>query len=39
MFWLIKQVSIVLLSFGESFSTKCVSLNNKPCIIRPTLID
>ena len=28
---------IVLLRFGRSLATKCVSLNNKPCTI--TLID
>ena len=36
---LIKQVSIGLLSFSESLVTKCVSLNNEPCINRTTLID
>ena len=30
MFWFIKQVFIVLLSFGESLSIKCMSLNNEP---------
>ena len=39
MFSLIKQVFIVLSSFSESLATKCVSLNNKPCVIRPILID
>ena len=39
MFWLIKQVFIVLLSFIESFVTKCVSINNYPSMTRPTLID
>ena len=39
MLWHIKQVFIALLSFGESLATKCVSLNNEPCIIRPTLIE
>ena len=38
MSWLIKQVLIVLLSFGESLATKYVSLNNELCMIRPTLI-
>ena len=32
MFWFFKQVFIVLLTFGESLTTKCVSLNNKPCM-------
>ena len=39
MFSLIKQVFIVLLSFSKSLAIKCVSLNNKPCTIRPFLID
>ena len=39
MFSLIKQLFIVLMSFGESLATKWVSLNEEPCIIRPTLID
>ena len=38
MFWLIKQVFIVLLSFAKSLATKCVSLGNKRCMARPTLI-
>ena len=32
-------VFIVLLSFKGSLATKCVSLNNEPCMTRPTLID
>ena len=32
MFHLIKQVIIVLLSFSGSSTTKCVSLDNEPCI-------
>ena len=42
MFSLIKQVFIVLLYFSESFArerTKCFSLNDKPCMVRPTVID
>ena len=47
MFRLIKQVLIVLLSFSSSLTrvvkvsgrTKCLSLNDEPCIVRPTLID
>ena len=39
MFSPIKQVFIVLLSFSSSLATKCVSLNDEPCIVRPTLID
>ena len=38
MFWLIKQVFIVLLNFNGSLATKCVSQNNEPFTIRPTLI-
>ena len=39
MFRLIKQVFIVLLSFSGSLESKCVSLNNEPCTISPTLIN
>ena len=39
MFSLIKQVFIVLLSFSEHLTTKCVSLNDEPCMIKPTVID
>ena len=47
MFSLIKQVFIVLLSFSESLArvakvsdrTKCLSSNDEPCIVRPSLID
>ena len=39
MFGFIRQAFIRLLSFSESFATKCVSLNNGPCMIKPTLID
>ena len=39
MFRLIRQVFIALLSFSESLATKCMSSNNKPCMIRPTCID
>ena len=30
---------IVLLSFSESLATKCLSLNDEPWMVRPTLID
>ena len=30
---------IVLLSFRKSLAAKCMSLNNEPCMARPTLID
>ena len=36
---LIKQVTFVLLSLSRSLVTKCVSLNNEPCMIRPIIID
>ena len=36
---LIKQVLIVLLSFSESLTTKCMFLDDKPYMVRPTLID
>ena len=40
MFRFIKQVFIVLmLCFGKSLMTKCVSLNNQPFIPRLVLID
>ena len=39
MFTLIKQVFIVLLSCSSSLATKYLSLNNEPCLTRPTLID
>ena len=37
MFWLITQAFITVLSFIGSLTTKCVSLNNEPCMVRPTL--
>ena len=39
MFSLIKQIFIVLLSFSSSLATKCLSFNDEPCMVRPTLID
>ena len=39
MFSLIKQVSIVLLSFSGSLATKWLPLNEEPCMVRPILID
>ena len=29
----------VLLSFSESLATKCLFLNDEPCMIRPTLMN
>ena len=42
MFSLVKQVFIVLLSFSSSLARvriKFLSLNDEPCMTRPTLID
>ena len=39
MFSFIKQVFIVLLSFSESLATKCLLLNEEPCMLRPTHIN
>ena len=39
MFWLIKQVFIVLLSFSTSLATKYVSLNNELHMTKPPVID
>ena len=39
MFRVIKQVFIVLLGFSESLATKCLSLTDKSCMVRRTLID
>ena len=38
MFILFKQVFITLLKFSKFLATKCVSFDNKPCMIRPLLI-
>ena len=35
----IKQVFILLLSFGKSLATKCMSLNNETCMGRPFLVN
>ena len=34
-----KRVFIILLRFSSSLATKYLSLNDEPCMIRPTLID
>ena len=39
MFRFIKEVFIALLSFCKSLATKLTSLNDDPCMIRPTLVD
>ena len=39
MLWLINQVLIAILSFCGSLATKCMSLNNKLCMVKTTLID
>ena len=40
MYGFIKQMFfvLVLLDFGRSLATKCASMNNYPCMVRPTLI-
>ena len=35
----IKEVLIVLLNFSGYLTTKCVLLNDGPCMVRRTLID
>ena len=39
MFKFIKKAFIVFLSSGGSLATKCISLNNELCLIRPIFID
>ena len=39
MFEFVKQAFTALLSFTRSLVTKCLSLNNVPCLARSTLID
>ena len=39
LFWLVKKVFIVLLSFSESLATKSVSLNDKTCVAGFTLVN
>ena len=34
----IKQLFVVLLIFSSFLATKCLSLNDEPCTVRPTLI-
>ena len=36
---LIKQVSLVLLSFSEFLATKCLFLNDEASMVRPSFID
>ena len=38
MFTFINQVFISLLRFSGSLATKCISLNNKPCLLEPPVI-
>ena len=35
MVWFLKQMCIELLSFGKFLATKYMSLDNKPCMVRP----
>ena len=37
MFKFIKQKFIALLNFIVSLATKCISLNDEPCIARPVI--
>ena len=37
MFWFIKQMFTTLMSFSGTLVTKCMPLNNEPCMIRPTV--
>ena len=30
---------LLLLGFGVSLAIKCISMNNQPCLVRPTHID
>ena len=39
MFKFIEQAFIALLCFSGSLATKCISLNNEPCLTRSTFID
>ena len=39
MLHLFNPIFVALLTFSESLATKCLSLNNEPCMVRPTLID
>ena len=39
MFSLIKDLFVVLLSFSDSLTTRCLFLNDQPRMVRPTLID
>ena len=42
MFSLIKKLVILLMSFSKSLArdrTKCLSLNDEPCMVRPNLIN
>ena len=32
-------LEMVLLSFGSSLTTKCVSMNNQPWMVKATVID
>ena len=34
----VKQVSIVLLSFSSSLATRCLPLNDEPCMVKSFLL-
>ena len=38
-FKLIRQTFVASSSFSGSLATKCMSLNDEPCLVRPNLID
>ena len=39
MFKFIKQTFTALLTFSESLATKIISLNDEPCLVKPTLFN
>ena len=39
MFKFIRQAIIASSSFSGSLATKCISLNDEPCLVKPNLID
>ena len=39
MFSLVKQMFVVLLSFISSLATKCLSLDNEPCMVRSAVFN
>ena len=39
MFWLVKKIFIRFVRVSRSLATKCMSLNNKPFMVKPFLVD